>query len=244
MNTLTDVVDTVVKEVGGDGVFVLPGGWFSAGDQEARALYDWVEVGIGNVLAKYARAIVVCLGVDGKVTDCQRDQIGIAVSRKGILAIGRKFYAAKAEKGKVQLAQNHLSSEDGKPRTFVLNDQNYFLCACDDSFGIRKKQISNPGVDVMIDVVHGFRPKGEDGAGEVYFAKHGFAGASKEWDCPIFAGAVFFNRQIPKDWPSGVHWNQGTKSTTLWCYKDNPMKPVAEFDFSIAEGKALVRVYK
>jgi len=98
-------------------------------------------------------------------------------------------------------------------------------------------------MDVILDLVHGFYPKGEGGSGDVYFAKHGFAGASKEWDCLVFGAAVFFNRKIPERWPSGVYWNQGGKNTQKWRYEDNPIKSQVEFEVSIKEGTASVRIY-
>ena len=63
------------------------------------------------------------------------------------------------------------------------------MAVCYDGFGIKQKGISNFGIDVILDLVHGF---GDDyGVGHQYFAKHGFAGASKEWNCPVFGAAVF-----------------------------------------------------
>jgi len=94
-----------------------------------------------------------------------------------------------------------------------------------------------------LDLVHGFYPRGKGDSGDVYYVKHGFAGASKEWNCLVFGSAVFFNREIPERWPSGVYWNQGNKSTKKWRYRDNPIKPKTKFNFSIEEGSASIRVY-
>ena len=243
LKVLSQIVDLVTKEMDGDGVILFPGGWFNANKQEARNLNKWVEINVRDTLSEKERNIIVSLGIDGRVGQYAKDQIGIAISKKGIEAIGRKFHPAPQEKGHVELAKDHLSKEENKSRVFDLNGRKYFLCACYDSFGIKKKRIHNFGIDVILDLVHGFYPKGEDGSGDVYFAKHGFAGASKEWDCLVFGAAVFFNREIPERWPSGVYWNQGGKSTQKWRYEDNPIKPQVEFEVSIKEGVALVRIY-
>ena len=244
LKVLSQIVDLVVKKTDGDGVILFPGGWYSANEQEARNLYEWVEENVRDMLSKKEENIIICLGIDGgRVAQYAKDQIGIAISKKGIEAIGRKFHSAPQERGHVELAKNHLSKEENKSRVFDLNGRKYFLCACYDSFGIKQKEIPNFGMDVILDLVHGFYPKGEGGSGDVYFAKHGFAGASKEWDCLVFGAAVFFNRKIPKCWPSGVYWNQSGKNTQKWRYEDNPIKPQFEFEVSIKEGIALVRIY-
>lgn len=60
------------------------------------------------------------------------------------------------------------------------------MAVCYDSFGIKKQQLKNPGIDAVLDLVHRFHPIGEESSGDVLFAKHGFAGASKHWRCPTF----------------------------------------------------------
>lgn len=242
LEALSQIVDTVTNEIEGNGVILFPGGWFSAGKQKARNKYEWVEGNVKGILSKKGRNIIICLGIDGRETkDQTKDQIGIAISKNDIEARGRKFYAAPGEEGYVKLAEDYKSDEEGKSRIFDLNGRKYFLCACYDCFGIRKKGISNFGIDVILDLVHGFG--GDYGKGAPYFARHGFAGASKEWDCLVFGAAVFFHPIKPKNWPSGVYWNQGNKSTKKWKYKDNPIKPQFEFEVSIKEGVALVRIY-
>jgi len=77
----------------------------------------------------------------------------------------------------------------------------------------------------------------------VDFARKGLAGASKAWNCPVFGSVVFFYREIPPRWPSGVYWNQGNKSVQSWKYKNNPVKTEAEFEITIREGAASVRIY-
>ena len=237
-------MELVTKEMDSDGVILFPGGWFNADEEEARSLYEWVEKNVRNILlSRDERNIDVCVGIDGRVTQYAKDQIGMAVSKKGIEAIGRKFHPVPEEKGHVELAKDYLSKEENKSRVFNLNGRKYFLCACYDSFGIKRKVIPNFEIDVILDLVHGFYPKGERGSGDVYFAKHGFARASKEWDCLVFGAAVFFNRKIPERWPSGVYWNQGDESTQKWRYENNPIKPQVKFEISVKEGIASVGIY-
>ena len=179
-----NVLSKVVKSLGnssGDGVILFPGGMFSTGENEAKTYYKEVEKQIKDILSKTGRNIIVCVGIDGCVDkdDYSNDQIGIAVSKKGIEAIGRKFHPASQEKGHVKLAESHSSEEDGKSRIFELNGVKYFMCVCYDTYGVRHKNLPNPGVDVVLNLVHCFYPKGEGPSGESYFARHGFAGASK-----------------------------------------------------------------
>ena len=244
LEVLSQVVDLVAKKIGGDGVILFPGGWFSAGEKEARSLYKWVEEQVRTVLSKKDRSMIACVGIDGRETSqWAKDQIGAAISKEGIIALGRKFHPAPNERRYVDLANDHLEKEENRSRVFELGGRKYFICACYDSFGIKQKRIPNFGIDVILDLVHGFYPKGEGGSGDVHFAKHGFAGASKEWDCLVFGAAVFFNRKIPERWPSGVYWNQGGKSTQKWRYEDSPIKSQVEFEASIKEGIASVTIY-
>ena len=244
LEVLSQIVDLVVKKTDGAGVVLFPGGWFSADKKEARSLYEWVEEQVGTILNKKAGILIACLGIDGRETsEWATDQIGAAISKEGIIALGRKFHPAPNEKRYVDLANDHLEKEEDKSRVLELGGRKYFICACYDSFGIKQKGIPNFGIDVVLDLVHGFYPKGEGSSGDVYFAKHGFAGASKEWDCLVFGAAAFFNRKIPERWPSGVYWNQGGESTRKWRYEYNPIKAQVEFEVSIKEGIASVRIY-
>lgn len=243
LSVLAQIVDSVTTVTEGEGVILFPGGWFTAGEQEAREVCKWAEQHVRDILAEKDRDIIISLGIDGRVTQYARDQIGIAINHTGIIAMGRKFHPAPIEKGYVELASDHLSNEENKSRVFSLSGRNYYLCVCYDSFGIRQRAISNFGIDVILDLVHGFYPKGEGGSGDVYFAKHGFAGASKQWSCLVFGAAVFFRRKIPEHWPSGVYWTQGAKSTQEWRYEDNPIKPKVISKLSVKEGIALIKIY-
>jgi hypothetical protein len=125
----------------------------------------------------------------------------------------------------------------------------------------KQKSLPNPGVDIILNTVHQFTPRCKckkepcecgTASGDVDFAKKGFTGASKQWNCAVFGSVAFlalqgkwrrYRRNIPPNWPSGVYWNQGNKSRKNWCYKDNPIEPKDTFGVSIKEGRAEVRIY-
>lgn len=248
IDALSQIVDRIAKETSGNGVILFPGGWFRTDKENPSTLYDWVEKRIKDILGKIEEHIIVCVGIDGSIDKegYANDQIGIAVSKEGIEAIGRKFYPAAQERGHVKLAKDkdYLAKEDGKSRIFELNGVKYFMCVCYDTYGIRHKDFTNPDVDVVLNLVHCFYPVGKGPAGTSFFARHGFAGASKQWKCPVFGTAVFFNRDIPANWPTGVYWNQDDKSTRDWRYADNPIKSNDKIEMDVREGAALVKIYE
>lgn len=243
MEALKLALEAALEGNHGDGVILFPGGWFNAGRQKARTLYGWVEKNVARLLQRTNRHVVVCAGVDGRVGDYQVDQIALAVDGTGIIAMGRKFHPTHAEKGHIEVAPDHLAPEEGRGRIFNLNGKKYFLSVCYDGFGIRQKSLPNPGADAVLDLVHWFYPPGKGPSGEKYFARHGFAGASRQWHCPAFGAAVFYHRVVPPTWPTGVFWNQGNKSTTRWKYEDNPMRS-ANLTLQTAEGHALLRFFE
>jgi copper chaperone CopZ len=246
LEALSQIVDCIAKETSGDGVILFPGGWFRTDKEKPSTIYDWTEKSLKNVFETIKEHIVVCIGIDGSVDeeDYAHDQIGIAVSKNGIDAIGRKFHPAPQEKNHVELAKDYLTEEDGKSRIFELNGVKYFMCVCYDTYGVRHKNLINPGVDVVLNLVHCFYPKGEGPSGDSYFTRHGFAGASKQWKCPVLGTAVFFNRDIPENWPTGVYWNQDDESTRDWRYSDNPIKSNDKIKMAVKEGAVLVKIYE
>ncbi len=244
MRALSKIVDCISRETHGDGVILFPGGWFYTDKYKPSTVYNWAEKQIKSVLREIEAHIFVCIGIDGSMgADRGNIQIGLAVDKDGIKAMGRKFHPAPQEMGCVELATDYLSNEDGKLRIFELNGVKYFMCVCYDTYGIRHKNLPNPCVDVILNLVHCFHPPGEGPSGASYFAKHGFAGASREWNCPVFGTAVFFNRGILVNWPTGVYWNIGDKSTRDWSYSDNPIKYGDNFEMDINEDIAQVRIY-
>jgi hypothetical protein len=252
---LDTILDKTLKRTRGNGVILFPGGYLNSGKEKANGIFEFVTNHLTEELRKLKRNIIVCLGIDGRLgrgypKDFPKDQLAIAVSRKGIIAVGRKFNPYKEEEEKICSASTHKSLEDGRSRIFSLDGKRFFLAVCYDVFGLKK--LPNPGVDIILNAIHQFTPicecerepcKCGAAAGDVDFARKGLAGASRKWNCPVFGSVVFFKRDIPPRWPSGVRWNQGEKSVKEWKYRDNPIRTEDEFELSIKEGVALVRIY-
>ncbi|MGG6432726.1 hypothetical protein ACPF7I_01950 [Anoxybacillus sp. D401a] len=195
----------------------LPAGFYRTSNYP-NTLYAILNKVIGQYLKKLNSNMAICLGIDGWYG---LDQMAVLFTKDGLQAIGRKFYPTDFEE--IDGADSHLSLEDGYSRVFELKGKKFYMAVCYDVFGIKKEKLKNSGVDVILDLVHQFHPIGEDNSGDVLFAKHGFAGASKHWGCPTFGAAVFFNREIPKNWPTGVIWDCNKKNTRNWRYTDNPL---------------------
>jgi len=233
LEDLSRVIDNTEADL-----FVFPAGYFSAGRKKAESIYSWIEQNIG-----YNK--IVCLGVDGRVQKpWPKDQISLAVSSNKILACGRKFHPAPVEQGLTELADEFDTEEFSLPRIFTNGKKSYYLAVCYDSFGIRQRDLPNPGIDIIINNIHAFCQPGDGNSGDSYFARHGLAGASRQWECPVFAAAIFFERTIPKNWPTGVVWSLGKKSTRQWGYDKNHLEPVFLTHLSVSEGEARVQTYR
>lgn len=243
LKVTSQVVDLVSNDTEGDGVIIFPGGWFDTGKQEAKSVYEWAEASIKCIISKKKRNIIICLGIDGRLHRFPRDQIGIAISKRGIEAIGRKFHPTREEKRFIEPAESHLEKEENKSRTFELNGKKYFMCVCYDSFGIKHNSIPKMGVDAVLDLVHGFYPKGEGVSGTGNFARHGLAGASNQWKCPVFCATVFFRREIPETFPSGVYWDRGNTHSPKCTYETIRLNQSREENIKVKEGKVSVRIY-
>jgi len=259
LKTLIQVLEETKENIDGDGILIFPAGYFNTGTKrvESKAYFPWIDE-IQKILGKIkGRSILVCLGIDGamkkgKNAPPPRDQLGFAIDKNGILAIGRKFYPIFEEKKSSYLAQDHMGLEQGHSRIFLFNGRKYYLAVCYDIFGIKHNSQDNPGVDAVLNFVHKFTPRcqctGEvcscnATSGDVYFPKNGFAGASKQWGCPVFGSVYFMNRDIPGRWPSGVFWNKDGINTRYWKYTDNPIKPTMTLEKNISTGKALMRYF-
>jgi hypothetical protein len=218
---------------------------FFTGERTPSTFYSEIETAISSHLGTIGKNIIVCFGIDGSVDTegYARDQIAVAIDRTGIIALGRKFYPQKTERGHVNLAGNFNIPEQGKSRIFRFGNGWYYLAVCYDSFGIKNQNIRNPGVNGLIELAHCFYPKGQGPSGDPYFARHGFAGAARQWNCPVFGTGVFFRRSVPERWPTGVIWNQNAISTTEWHYDMNPLKPVNVIRMKVADGAAVIRLF-
>jgi hypothetical protein len=236
------ILAALVDEVPREAVVLFPGGWFKAGSEPPAKLLRKVERDAAALLRRHNGRFAVSFGLDGRRTDRGTlDQLGIAMTAEGISGIGRKFFRAPGEEP--DLAPSWDAGEEDRPRIVSLFGKRYYLAVCYDAFGIKKLGNVGASVDAVLDHVHGFGPKGEGDSGDVLFARHGFAGAALAWGVPVFGGATFFNRPVPRTWPSGVAWRGAPASTMSWTYARNGLVPVRHLDVEVPEGMARLRVF-
>ena len=231
--------DMIVRLGKSADVILLPAGFFKE-RRKADNLYSKVETFIIDMLGKADLDTMVCLGIDGRNGV---DQIGLAINRNGIVSMARKFNPTDGERDYIDAAEDYLARENDCERIVEVKGKRLYLAICYDVYGINKRKLKNPKVDGILSLVHRFEPKGYGSSGDVYFAKCGFGGASKQWKCPVFGAVTFFQRTIPERWPSGVLWNQGDKKVSEWKYKENGIKPINEIEINSKYEKALIRFF-
>jgi hypothetical protein len=256
-NSIKLVIDHVRKnsptanEMGG-GVYLFPAGWFFSygrvkpGDLDHYAAGAQIASWGDDEKCKHDDVIVFGLdnGVDNQWDWGSKDQLAIAADDEhGLLAAGRKFFPTAIERATLEKAPDYMAPECGTGRIFWHHGLKYYMGVCYDGFGIRKKNLDNPGVDVFLDLIHRFYPPGAGNSGNVYFARHGLCGASKQWKVPAFGAAVFYDRMVPDSWPTGVYYD-GPKTTSTWTYEDNQMKPDETHVVGTNAGIASVKIYK
>jgi len=167
---LFQLIDKVDGQVD---LLLLPAGFYQT-RRAPSSLYEELKTTIGKRLEELNSDLRICLGIDG---NRGLDQMALLFTRSGLEGIGRKFYPTDIEK--IDEAESFLSLEQGYERVFHLKHKKFYMAVCYDSFGLKKMNLKNPKVDVILDLVHQFRPKGKGNSGDVFFARHGFAGASK-----------------------------------------------------------------
>jgi len=210
----TQLLKLIIEADTDTDIILLPAGYYQIKKVSHRDIAS-IEKDISNILQEAKSSAIVCVGVD---TSYQADQLAYAIGTQGIVAAGRKFYPTKGES--TATATDYMAKENGVERVFNVNGFACYLAVCYDCFGIRHLDIKNPGVDIMLDLAHGFEKRGYGSSGDVDFARKGFAGASMQWQCPIFGTGVFFERKIPERWPTGVMWS-GAESVKSFKYTDN-----------------------
>ena len=225
-------------------VVLLPGGYLGSGIDRHEDLANILGILQNQVSAKIRDACTntcVCLGVDG---GDGRDQLAVAVTRDGIQAIGRKFHPAPGDDN-LKRALDYIYPEAGYQRILSFGEKRWYLSVCYDIFGISQLKLKNPGVEIILNMAHQFWPHNSPvpAKGDNYFARLGFAGASKQWDCPVFGTAVFFGKLIPEQWPTGVLWKSGAKLPRQCRYKDNQLWPQEKFNITSEIAKVLIRRY-
>jgi len=253
------IADRVASSIPGDCVILFPGGWLHTGGEPADSIIPSVTAPMRDRLAAYPNDLVLAFGIDGLMTaeGFDRDQLGLAVGRQGLLALGRKFYLSGGDElGDVIKAKSHLAPEQGYNRVFALNGRRFFIAVCYDIKGPDALRLPNPGIDIVLNMVHYFFPppprqeKRDPNAekplsGVSDNVRKLVAGASKQWECPAFATATFVNRGITEKYRTGMYWRMGEESVTKCAMDDNSLRPLDGLGFRqpCPEGTAEVRVY-
>ena len=237
---MSDTISGSIKRMSGDGVILFPGGWLNAEQKPASSLYNQAEKTVTEALKSAGnRKIFVVFGIDGSDS---ADQIAVAIDKKGIQAIGRKFYPIDDERDYLKAAKSYDVQESGKSRVFELNKRKFFMAVCYDIFGIKHKNLPNKfKANVILNLVHRFDR--EEFSGFTQYARHGFAGASNHWHCPVFGTAVFFEQKIPVKWPTGVYWDQGSTRQSECNYKNITIPAFKKIKGRTKEGEFIIRFY-
>lgn len=212
-------MEDVMRENQTSDIVLFPAGFFYF-DQQRTTLINKLCNRITIFLKSIECNATVCVGID---CDDGIDQLAVAVSQEGIQAIGRKFHPTADEDGYIRKAKSYNELEMGYPRVFQMKGQNIFLAICYDGFGIRHCNLPNMGIDFVLVLAHQFWKRGEGPSGDVDFARKGFAGASQHWNCPVFGTAVFFCRDIPENWPTGVLWTDQSHNVKQFKYHENEL---------------------
>ena len=210
--------DVISENISAD-IILFPAGYFYFYHQSKSKIEKFC-----NEIEKFLKSIncnsTICFGID---CDDGIDQLAVAINSNGIQAMGRKFHPTADEDGYIRKAKTYNELEMGFPRIFKVKDKKVFLAICYDGFGIRHCNLPDLGIDVVLVLAHQFWKRGEGPSGDVDFARKGFAGASQHWNCPVFGTAVFFCREIPENWPTGVLWTDKSKSVRFFKYEENKL---------------------
>ncbi len=234
------VLTEVARATKGEVVLPFPGGWLKAGQQRPGRTLERVERQLRKLLRAQGGRLAMTFGIDGRDS---KDQLAVAMNEDGIVGMGRKFFPTKDEKDDIEAAADFAAGEGEHPRIAQLFGRRFYLVVCYDGFGIKKLSGPKPGVDAVLDHIHGFGAVGSGGSGDVLFARHGLAGASQRWGVPVFGSAHFDDRCVPPDWPSGVLWKGRKQSTMKWTYAKNGIAPTGTLAFPTSCGRAVVRVF-
>ena len=213
------LLEQVIDVYSSTSIILLPAGFFVLSKPKEKKIIEIAE-SVTAYLRENHFPNVVAFGID---CDGGVDQLAIAVNADGILAIGRKFHPTADEQGVIRSAVSFSELEMGYSRYFNVNGKRFYLAVCYDGFGVRQCNLANPGVDAILILAHQFWSRGEGPSGDVDFARKGFAGASLQWNCPAFGTAVFFDREIPANWPTGVIYKDAEKGVRHFRYQDNEL---------------------
>ncbi len=234
-----ELSEQVINSYSDSDILLFPAGFFELETFSNKKIKN-LSRRISDIIREKDSSCVACFGID-----CRNsyDQLAIAADKYDILAIGRKFYPTADEKGAILTATSFDTTEIGYRRNFSVKNKSIYLAVCYDCFGIRHRNIANPGYDIILTLAHRFHKKGEGPSGDVDFARKGFAGASQHWGCPVFGTATFFDREVSPSWPSGVLWNNPDAGVKSFKYTDNEISPIACKKININPESAICREF-
>jgi hypothetical protein len=233
------LLEKVIKANASDSVILFPGGFFQLPQLKEKKMIALAE-NVSAYLRKHHFPCVAAFGID---SEDGNDQLAVAVQANGILAIGRKFHPTKYDPNDIRPADSYNEMEMGYSRSFTAHGKRFYLAICYDGFGISQRNLPNPGVDAILILVHKFWPKGKGISGDVDYARKGFAGASLQWNCPAFGTAVFFDREIPVNWPTGVLYKDVEKGVKHFMYQDNELRWIQQDTVEASNEQALCYLY-
>lgn len=258
---LARIITDLSHRYPGPGVVVFPGGYFHSGTDEVdapensylRAMVERVA-GLIHTLPHHPAPVYAVIGIDGMVDlregpshRYDRNQVGIAVSRDGLVAFAKKFYPTNAiEQDLVDCATDYLSRETALGqqwgRFFAISEKKFYLAVCNDIKGLPAEEKPDD-VGYILNLVHGCYRRG-DGPLGTYFVRIGFGSASRSWKCPVFGTVVFFQRDITEKWRSGMYYRTWEKEPKNCSTDENSVMPECTLDpVPLSHGSARVEVY-
>jgi hypothetical protein len=257
------IITNLAHEFPGPGVVLFPGGYFHSGTDEIATgavsclsrTVENVALHLKNIEKTHPATIVAVIGIDGKVDLAKgdsyrydRNQIAVAITKEGMVAFAKKFHPTDTvEKLSVDCSDNFLSSEKALHKTwdrwFNLENKKFYLAVCNDIKGLPYEK-KPEWIDYILNLVHGCY-RLQDGPTCSYFVRLGFGRASLCWECPVFGAVVFFRRDIPEKWRSGMSYKTWDKSPIQCETDENSLMPVSSDDsVKLSDGFARVDVYR
>ena len=239
LQILLKILKETASKTRDSGILLFPAGFFQTARFKPSTKYQqWISPIKRSLNQIRNRRIVVVIGVDGRNASkgqipMFKDQVALAIDRSGIMAEARKFHPTNGEMGFTVLAKDYLAQENGRSRIFELNGKRFYLAVCYDCMGIKRNRL-NPNVNGVLNLIHQFSARCQcetetcrcenNASGDVYWARHGLAGASLIWGASAYGSVIFYRRKIPERWPSGVITHRKNGNTKTWRYEDNIIK--------------------
>lgn len=226
LKLLNTILQTLAESSSSSDILIFPAGFLKFQDEQEKSCL------IRKAQELIKTDVLICFGLDSRDN---KHQLGIVLSKNRIVAMGRKFFPTDDDnKNGIIKAIHYLAEEDGHHRIFELKKKRIYMAVCNDIKGITAlKEEPKPKVNLVIDLIHGFNKKGK-GSSPSYFAR-AMANSSQKWQCFVIGSAVFFNRDIPNNWPAGIRVKHNQKDMRKWNYENNLLKAIPN-EFSTLEG--------